>query len=66
MTCRHVSELPAMPCTSSSRVLTERLAALGLKPHIHIARTLPTASLPERAARVVEAIDATAQRGGAN
>jgi hypothetical protein len=47
------------------RILSERLAALGLKPHIHIVRTPPTASLPERAARVVETIDATAQRGGA-
>jgi triacylglycerol lipase len=47
------------------RLLTERLTALGLKPHVHIVRTPPTASLPERAARVVEAIDATAQRGGA-
>jgi hypothetical protein len=48
-----------------ARLLTERLAALGLKPHIHIVRTPPTASLPERAARVVEKIGATAQRGGA-
>jgi hypothetical protein len=47
------------------RILTERLAALGLEPHIHIVRTPPTASLPTRAARVAEVIDATAQRGGA-
>jgi len=47
------------------RILTERLTAAGLEPHIHIVRTPPTASLPIRAARVVEVIDATAQRGGA-
>ena len=47
------------------RILTERLAALGLEPHIHIVRTPPTASLPTRAARVAEVIDATARRGGA-
>jgi len=47
------------------RVLTEHLSALGLEPHIHIVRTPPTASLPTRAARVAEAIDATARRGGA-
>jgi hypothetical protein len=47
------------------RILTERLAAVGLEPHIHIVRTPPTASLPTRAARVAEVIDATAQRGGA-
>src|SRR5512134_2102945 len=47
------------------RILTERLAALGLEPHIHIVGTPPTASLPARAARLAEVIDATAQRGGA-
>jgi triacylglycerol lipase len=47
------------------RVLTERIAALGLEPHVHIVRTPPTASIPVRAARVAEVIDATAQRGGA-
>jgi len=47
------------------RLLTECLAASGLEPRIHIVRTSPTASLPARAAQVVEAIDATAQRGGA-
>ena len=47
------------------RLLTERLTALGLEPRIHIVRTSPTASLPDRAARVAEVIDATAQRGGA-
>jgi len=48
-----------------ARILSEHLTAAGLEPHIHIARTPPTASLPARAARVVELIDATAQRGGA-
>jgi triacylglycerol lipase len=47
------------------RLLTECLTALGLEPHIHIVRTSPTASLPDRAARVAEEIDATAPRGGA-
>jgi triacylglycerol lipase len=47
------------------RVLTERLAAVGLEPHIHIVRTSPTASLPARAARVAEVMHATAPRGGA-
>lgn len=47
------------------RFLTERLTAAGLKPHIHIVKTPPTASLPTRAARVAEMIDATARRGGA-
>jgi triacylglycerol lipase len=47
------------------RLLTERLTALGLEPRIHIVRTSPTASLPDRAARVAEVIDATARRGGA-
>jgi hypothetical protein len=46
------------------RFLTERLTALGLEPRIHIVQTSPTASLPDRAARVAEAIDATARRGG--
>src|SRR5512134_3121561 len=47
------------------RILTERLTALGLEPHIHVVRTSPTASLPARAARVAEVIDATARRGAA-
>jgi len=47
------------------RILAERLTELGLEPHIHIVRTPPTASLPARAARLVEVIDATAQRGAA-
>ena len=47
------------------RVLTERLAAQGLEPHIHIVRTSPTASLPDRAARVAEVMHATAPRGEA-
>ena len=47
------------------RVLREHLTAAGLEPHIHIARTSPTASLPARAAQVIELIDATAQRGAA-
>jgi triacylglycerol lipase len=47
------------------RILTERLTELGLEPHIHIVRTSPTASLPDRAARVAEVIHATAPRGGA-
>jgi len=48
-----------------TRILTERLTAAGLEPHLHIVRTPPTASLPARAARLAETIDATAQRGGA-
>lgn len=47
------------------RLLTERLTALGLEPRVHIVRTSPTASLPDRAARVAEVIAATAPRGGA-
>jgi triacylglycerol lipase len=47
------------------RFLTERLTALGLEPRIHIVATSPTASLPDRAARVAEVIHATARRGGA-
>ena len=47
------------------RILTERLTALGCEPHLHVVRTSPTASLPARAARVAEVIDATARRGGA-
>jgi triacylglycerol lipase len=46
------------------RILTERFAALGLEARIHIVRTPPTASLPARAARVAEAIAATARHGG--
>jgi triacylglycerol lipase len=47
------------------RALGERFAALGLEARIHIVRTPPTASLPIRAARLAEAIDATARRGAA-
>ena len=47
------------------RILGERLVASGLEPRIHIVGTPPTASLPARAARLAEAIDATARRGGA-
>lgn len=47
------------------RFLAERLTGLGLEPRIHIVRTSPTASLPDRAARVAEVIDATARRGDA-
>lgn len=45
------------------RILAERFGALGIPARIHIVRTPPTASLPTRAARVAEAIAATAQRG---
>lgn len=41
------------------RALGERFAALGLDARIHIVGTPPTASLPTRAARLAEAIDAT-------
>ena len=47
------------------RALDERFAARGLHARIHIVRTPPTASLPTRAARLAESIDATAQRGAA-
>jgi len=47
------------------RVLGLRFAALGLEARIHIVRTPPTASLPTRAARLAETIDATAHRGAA-
>jgi hypothetical protein len=47
------------------RALGECFAALGLGARIHIVRTPPTASLPTRAARLAETIDATAQRGAA-
>jgi triacylglycerol lipase len=45
--------------------LTQRLTTLGLEPRIHIVETSPTASLPERTARLAGVIDATARRGGA-
>ena len=45
------------------RILTARLAALGLDARIHIVRTHPTASLPTRAARVAETVARTAPRG---
>jgi len=47
------------------RILGERFAALGLDARIHLVRTPPTASLPWRAARLAEAIAATAPRGDA-
>jgi hypothetical protein len=40
------------------RVLTERLIAAGLEPHIHIVKTSPTASPPARTVRVAEVIAA--------
>jgi len=46
------------------RILTERFAAPGLEARIHIVRTPPTTSLPIRAARLAEAVAATAPRGG--
>jgi triacylglycerol lipase len=47
------------------RALGERFAARGMDARIHLVRTPPTASLPTRAARLAESIDATAQRGAA-
>lgn len=47
------------------RILDARFAALGCAAHVHIVRTPPTASLPARAARLAEVIDATAPRGEA-
>jgi hypothetical protein len=47
------------------RLLKEHLSAAGLDPRIHIVKTSPTASLPDRAARVAEVIHATAPRGRA-
>ena len=47
------------------RILGERFTALGLDARIHLVRPPPTASLPTRAARVAEAIAATARRGDA-
>jgi hypothetical protein len=43
------------------RALATRLAARGLEAHVHVVRTHPTASLPRRAARVIETIAATAR-----
>ncbi len=43
-------------------VVRSRCAALGLDVRLHVVRTIPTASLPQRAARVVETIDATVPR----
>jgi hypothetical protein len=43
------------------RALGERLGDGGLTARIHVVRTQPTASLPRRAARVAEAIAATAR-----
>lgn len=46
--------------------LRRRCARLGIEAHIHVVRTRPTASLPMRAARVVETIAATmGRRAGA-
>lgn len=47
------------------RILGERFTALGLDARIHLVRTPPTASLPTRAARLAEAIAATARKGDA-
>ena len=47
------------------RALGERFAALGFDARIHLVRTPPTASLPTRAARLAEAIAATARRDAA-
>jgi triacylglycerol lipase len=47
------------------RILGERFTALGLDARIHLVGPPPTASLPTRAARVAEAIAATAQKGDA-
>jgi hypothetical protein len=42
------------------RVLAERLTEHGINARVHVVRTHPTASLPRRAARLVETIAATA------
>ena len=47
------------------RALEVRFAAMGLDARIHVVGTPPTASLPIRAARVAEAIQATARRRNA-
>lgn len=47
------------------RELGERFAALGFRARIHLSRTPPTASLPERAARLAETISRTAPRSDA-
>lgn len=46
------------------RILTTRLAAVGLDARIHIVHTPPTASLPTRAARIAATIAATARGAG--
>src|SRR5213078_5171992 len=45
--------------------LERRSRALGVRADIHVVRTHPTASLPQRAARVVETIAETMGRAGA-
>ena len=45
--------------------LRARARALGVRADIHVVRTHPTASLPQRAARVVETIAETMGRAGA-
>ena len=44
------------------RELAERFTALGFRARLHVVRAPPTASLPERAARLAETIAATAPR----
>jgi len=44
-------------------ILAARLATHGIEARIHVVRAHPTASLPERAAQLAEAIAATAPRG---
>jgi triacylglycerol lipase len=44
------------------RALVEQLGTAGLEVHIHVVRTHPTASLPRRAARVLEAVARNAPR----
>jgi len=46
------------------RALAAELAARGAAARVHVVRTAPTASLPERAARVAAAIAASARGGG--
>src|SRR2546422_5416854 len=45
--------------------LRGRSRALGVRAEIHVVRTHPTASLPQRAARVVETVAETMGRAGA-
>jgi len=46
------------------RALLAELAARGVEARVHVVRTAPTASLPERAARLAEAIGASGRGGG--